>query len=48
MKNILKQSIRGLIAFFFLSFLGCSDFLEYQKYGPGDSESFWKTEGCFL
>ncbi|GHT43874.1 membrane protein [Bacteroidia bacterium] len=23
---------------------GCSDFLEYQKYGPGDSESFWKTE----
>ncbi|MGK6352836.1 RagB/SusD family nutrient uptake outer membrane protein [Parapedobacter sp. DT-150] len=43
MKNILKYNT-GLLLTMVLSFAGCSDFLEYQQYGPGDSESFWKTE----
>jgi hypothetical protein len=44
MKSILKYSTTGLLLTIFLSMAGCSDFLEYQQYGPGDSESFWRTE----
>ncbi|GHT54352.1 starch-binding protein [Bacteroidia bacterium] len=44
MKNIAKYS-KGLMLVVALFLGSCSsDFLEYQQYGPGDSESFWKTE----
>jgi hypothetical protein len=43
MKNIAKYS-KGLMIALVFSLWSCSDFLEFEKYGPGDSESFWKTE----
>ncbi|GHT19619.1 membrane protein [Bacteroidia bacterium] len=45
MKNIIKKYSKSLLLVVALSFGSCSsDFLEHQKYGPGDSESFWNTE----
>ena len=44
MKNIVKYG-KGLALVLALSLVSCGDdFLVYQQYGPGDTESFWKTE----
>jgi hypothetical protein len=47
MKTISKIGCSVILALV-LIFSGCNDFLQFEKYGPGDSESFWKTEADVL